>query len=121
MELKNDISFSEIMKKQQILREVHQWDPHIPENGMASLLWTYDEMGEVTAILKKKGWEGIMNDESVRSHFLEECADVMMYFFDMMDCYQVTPEEFAKAYREKNERNMNRSWSENIEMYEDRK
>ena len=93
------------------------WD-RTPENGPYSLLWSMDELGEAISIIKKKGSFGIMENPSVREHFIEEIADHMMYVLDMMECYSVTAEEFEKIYVKKFERNMGRSWSENAAMYE---
>jgi NTP pyrophosphatase (non-canonical NTP hydrolase) len=114
-----DFTISELIAKQQKLREAHDWDPHIPENGRNSLLWSVDELGEVIAIIKKKGDRAIIDNPVVRAHFVEEVADVIMYLCDMMDCYSITGEEFSAAYDAKWKRNMTRSWSENASLYED--
>ncbi len=90
----------------------------VPEMGHMSLLWSIDEIGEVIAILKKKGAAAIMENESVRAHFTEEIADVFMYLFDMMECYGITAEEFTEAYLTKFRRNMGRDWRENDALYE---
>ena len=90
----------------------------VPEMGHMSLLWSIDEMGEVIAILKKKGAGAVMENESVRAHFTEEIADVFMYLFDMMECYGITAEEFTAAYRKKYAHNMGRDWRENDALYE---
>jgi|GEM_PF-3419441 len=93
------------------------WD-RTPENGPFSLLWSMDELGEAISIIKKKGSFGIMENPSVREHFIEEVADHLMYVFDMMECYSITAEEFTDVYVKKFERNLGRSWSENRAMYE---
>ena len=89
-----------------------------PGGGPYSLLWSMDELGEAISIIKKKGSWGIMENQAVREHFIEEVADHLMYVFDMMECYSITAEEFETAYVKKFERNMGRSWSENRAMYE---
>jgi len=117
----SELSISELMKMQRELYEKHQdsWAPHTPEFGKDSLLWMVDELGEVIAIIKKKGHDAIMEDEHVRAHYLEECSDVLMYYLDMLDCYGIGAEELTKAFDKKWRRNMDRSWIENDAMYED--
>ena len=93
------------------------WD-RTPEGGPFSLLWSMDELGEAISIIKKKGSFAIMENPSVREHFIEEVADHLMYILDMMECYSITAEEFETVYTRKYERNLGRSWSENAAMYE---
>ena len=45
-----------------------------------------EEIGEVIAILKKKGSTAIAEDPAVREAFLGEMADVLMYFTTMFFC-----------------------------------
>ena len=59
-------------------------------------------------VIKKNGDGKIMDKEEVRTHFVEEMCDVLMYFNDVLLCYSITPEELKKAYQEKHEKNMNR-------------
>ena len=117
----SDLRISDLLRYQQALLEKHKndWNPHTPECGRESLLWSIDEIGEVIAIIKKKGDQAIMENEHVRAHFVEECSDVMMYFIDMLDCYGITAEEFSEAFEKKAKRNLNRTWEENDAMYED--
>ena len=75
---------------------------------MHKLLWLHGELGEVSEIIKKKGASKIMSDPEVRAHFVEEMCDVLMYYNDVLICYDITPEELEKAYRQKHEFNMNR-------------
>jgi hypothetical protein len=35
-------------------------------------------------------------------------CDVLMYYNDVLICYDITPDELEKAYRQKHEFNMNR-------------
>ena len=58
--------------------------------------------------MKKHGDQSILCDADVRGHFVEEMCDVLMYFNDVMLCYNVSPQEIARAYREKHCRNMER-------------
>ena len=98
---------------QQIQRELQakyqdKWGGLSPKVGRNQLLWMMIEAGEVADIIKKKGDQAIMDDPEIRAHFIEEMADVLMYFHDLMLCYNITPEDMANTYREKFERNMKR-------------
>ena len=85
-----------------------QWDALCPETGKNQLLWMIGEIGEVIDILKKHGAKAACSDEALRAHLIEEMADVLMYYNDVLLCYGVTPEEFAAVYRQKHETNLNR-------------
>ena len=63
---------------------------------------------KVAEIIKKNGHTAIMETPSVRAHFVEEMADVLMYYGDVMNCFAITPEELKAAYTEKFRRNMER-------------
>lgn len=78
-----------------------------------------EEVGECIAILKKKGDAAVVESPAVRARFLEEAADVMMYFTDMLLRYHVTPEEISRAYVEKHDRNVGRNYNKEYrEKYE---
>ena len=64
------------------------------------------EVGEVIDIVKKNGAEKAAQDTELRSCLVEEMADVLMYYNDVLLCYGITAEELKKAYMEKAERNM---------------
>ena len=49
-----------------------------------------------------------MTDKAVRKHFVEEMCDVMMYFNDVLLCYDIKPEELEKVYFEKHQKNLGR-------------
>jgi hypothetical protein len=70
----------------------------------------FEEMGEIVAIIKKRGENAIMQDETVRSAFTEELSDVLMYFVDLMLCYGVSAEELSNAFTIKHEKNMSRDF-----------
>ena len=76
-------------------------DDRTPEKAPLSILWSIDELGEAIAIIKKKGADGIMENETVRAHFIEEVADTFMYLFDMMNAYEISAEEFSDAFVKK--------------------
>lgn len=66
------------------------------------------EIGEVVDIVKKHGGEAASRDEALRAHLVEELADVLMYYTDVLLCYGVSPEELKRAYIGKFETNMKR-------------
>ena len=114
-----DIRISDLLRMQHTLAETKGWlGDRTPEHAPMSILWSIDELGEAIAIIKKKGSQAIMDNESVREHFVEEVADVFMYLVDMMESYGITAEEFSDAYVGKFRRNMGRDWHENDAMYE---
>ena len=85
-----------------------KWEPVCPRTGQNKVLWMICETGEVIDILKKKGYQQVMDDPDVRRDFVEELADVLMYYNDVMLCYGITPEELKQSYEAKFERNMTR-------------
>lgn len=99
-----------MQKMQQELQEKYKekWGGLPPEQARQKLLWLYGELGEVGDIIKKQGDEKILSDHAVRTHFIEEMCDVMMYFNDVMLCYHITPDELEKVYEEKHRFNMQR-------------
>ena len=114
-------TLSDLMDMQHALfaKHKHEWLPHAPESGRSYLLWSVEELGEMIAIIKKKGDEAIVANPAVRAHFVEEAADVLMYLMDTLDCYGITGEDLSDAYAAKFARNMQRDWQENKTMYED--
>ena len=98
----------EMQEMQNALQERYRdkWEPICPENGQNKLLWMIGEIGEVIDIIKKIGAEKAMTEK--RSELVEELADVLMYFNDVMTCYGITEDEIKQAYTQKFEKNMNR-------------
>lgn len=114
-----DVKISELMQMQHTLAAQKGWlKNRTPDKAHMSILWSIDELGEAIAIIKKKGADAIMENPSVREHYVEEVADVFMYLLDMMESYGITAEEFSDAYIAKFRRNMGRDWVENDTMYE---
>ena len=67
---------------------------------------------------KEKGERAITEDPEVRSHFVEEMSDVLMYFNDTLLRFGITPEEISEAYIEKHCKNMGRDYDAQYrEMY----
>ena len=48
------------------------------------------------------------HQEDIRKDLIEELADVLMYYNDILLCYDISSEELKTAYKEKFERNMKR-------------
>lgn len=115
-----DLSISEMMELQRALFSCHkgEWSPMEPEYGKDFLLYMVEEIGEVIAILKKKGSTAIAEDSAVREAFLEEMADVLMYYNDVLLRYHVTPEEISEAYKKKHKLDMSRDYEQEYkELY----
>lgn len=49
-----------------------------------------------------------MGQGKVRDDFIEEMADVLMCFNDILLCFDIQPAEFEAVYRAKHERNLTR-------------
>ena len=105
-----DLTFSEILDMQQALQDQykHKWEPISPETGKNKLLWMVGEIGEVVDIVKKNGGTKAASDPTLRDSLVEEMADVLMYYNDVMLCYGISAEELKQAYRKKFERNLTR-------------
>lgn len=105
-----DFGFLQMQRIQRELQEKYRgkWTPLSPETGQNSLLWLMIELGEVADIIKKKGSAKVMEDSSVRADFIEELADVLMYYNDVMLCFGISVEELKGIYLEKHRRNMER-------------
>lgn len=87
-----------------------KWSPMEPQYAKNFVLYMVEEIGEVISIIKKKKDDEIMNNPEVREHFIEEMGDVLMYFSDVLNRYNITPEEFAKEYIKKHNKNLNRDY-----------
>lgn len=66
------------------------------------------EIGEVIDNVKKHGGEIACTDPELRKQLIEELADVLMYYNDVLLCYGITADELKQSYEEKFERNMKR-------------
>ena len=105
-----DFGMNEMQEMQRQLQDQYKgkWDPIGPETGKNKLLWMIGETGEVIDIVKKNGGTKAAQDPDLRKDLVEEMADVLMYYNDVMLCYGITPEELKAAYTEKFEKNMKR-------------
>jgi len=106
----DDFGLKEMLEMQTALqnRYKHKWEPIGPETGQNKLLWMVGEIGEVIDIVKKNGGPQVAADPVLRKQLVEEMADVLMYYNDVMLCYGITPEELGQTYRAKFQKNMNR-------------
>ena len=105
-----DFGIDEMQQMQRALQEKYKdiWPPVGPDRGKDQLLWMIGEIGEVVDIVKKHGGEAASRDEALRGHLVEELADVLMYYTDVLLCYGVSPAELKHAYTSKFETNMHR-------------
>lgn len=112
-----DLSISHMMQLQKELFEPHKdkWSPMEPEYGKEFILYVVEEIGEVIAILKKKGSDAVIEDPAVRKAFLSEMADVLMYYHDVLLRFHVTPEEISEAYLLKHGYDMSRNYTKEYE------
>ena len=106
----SNFSINEMQSMQKELQDKYKekWERICPETGKNKFLWMIGEIGEVIDIIKKNGDKSAVADSSVRVHLIEEMADVLMYYNDVMLCYGITEDELKQAYIEKFQKNMKR-------------
>lgn len=105
-----DFGINEMLKMQKELQEKYKdkWEPISPEAGKNKMLWMIGEIGEVIDIVKKNGGAKASSDTDLRKELVEELADVLMYFNDILLCYGISADELKESYTNKFERNMKR-------------
>ena len=105
-----DFTIGQMQQMQKALQEKykHIWEPICPEIGQNKLLWMVGELGEVIDIVKKNGGQQACTDPELRRDLIEEMADVLMYYNDVLLCYGITADELKQAYTEKFQKNMTR-------------
>lgn len=105
-----DFSINEMQEMQRKLQDKYKdkWAPICPETGKDKMLWMIGEIGEVIDIVKKHGGTKAAADIDLRKELVEELADVLMYYNDIMLCYNITAEELKQVYSEKFQKNMKR-------------
>ena len=113
------MTIQELMDIQLALQEKYKgiWEGDSPETAKHHLLYAVEEIGEVSAILKKRSPKAVVDDPAVRAHFCEEMADVFMYLMDVLICCHVPAEEFEAAYRAKADRNLKRDFQGEHKSY----
>ncbi len=106
----SDFGINEMLDMQKELQEKYKdkWEAISPDAGKHKLLWMIGEVGEVIDIVKKNGGEKAAADTKLREHLVEELADVLMYFNDVLLCYGISADELKDSYVRKFERNMKR-------------
>lgn len=106
----SNFSINEMQSMQKELQDKYKekWERICPETCKNKFLWMIGEIGEVIDIIKKNGDKSAVADSSVREHLIEEMADVLMYYNDVMLCYGITEDELKQAYIEKFQKNMKR-------------
>ncbi len=115
-----DLSISEMQKMQLDLYEKNKekWGEMKPNDAKSHMLYMIEEIGECISIIKKKGIASIMENQDVRSRFLEEITDVQNYYIEILNRLKITPEEYSNAYIEKHNINMKRNYEkDNKEKY----
>lgn len=106
----DDFSINEMLDMQKRLQEKYKdkWETLSPETGKNNLLWMVGEIGEVIDIIKKHGDVKASDDAALRNDLVEEMADVLMHYNDVMICYGISADELNQAYTAKFEKNMTR-------------
>ncbi len=105
-----DFSIDEMQEMQKILQDKykHKWEQISPDTGKNKLLWMIGEIGEVIDIIKKNGDDNANGNTETRKHLVEELADVLMYYNDVLLCFGITSDELKQVYTEKFKKNMER-------------
>lgn len=106
----SDFGLNEMLTMQRELQDQYKdkWEPISPKAGKHKLLWMIGEIGEVIDIIKKSGSENAVSDNTLREKLVEELADVLMYYNDVLLCYRVTADELKQSYINKFQKNMTR-------------
>mgnify|MGYP002589012348 FL=1 len=109
-ETMGDFTIEDMLAIQQALQEKYKdkWETICPEAGKHKLLWLLGEVGEVIDIIKKNGDQKAVEDLDLRQHLVEEMADVLMYYNDVLLCYGIQEQELKAAYIAKFKKNMTR-------------
>lgn len=104
------LDIERIFELRETLRSKNGWEYSI-QTLKDQTLNLIGEVGEVTDIYKKKGVEKISTDEAIREHFTEEMVDVLFYYFNMLMCAGITPEELEAEFLKKHNEVMNRDFA----------
>ena len=98
-----DFSVNEMLDMQKRLQDKYRdkWEALSPQAGKHKLLWMIGEIGEVIDLVKKHGDIKASHDVESRKDLVEEMADVLMYYNDVMLCYGISADELKQAYTAK--------------------
>ncbi len=110
--MEKPIDIAEMLNMSRELWEKNKdkWSPMSPEYGRDFILYMIEEVGEVISIVKKKGEAQIMEDSQIRERFVEEMCDVMMYYSDVLNRFEISQEEYSRIYRDKFRKNVGRDF-----------
>ncbi len=99
-----------MLEMQRILQDKYKdkWEAISPETGKNKMLWMIGKIGEVIDIVKQNGGTKASTEPDLRKDLVEELADVLMYFNDILLCYGISAEELKQSYTNKFEKNMKR-------------
>lgn len=105
-----DFGINEMLAMQKELQDKYKdkWEQISPEVEQNKWLWMIGEIGEVIDIIKKNGSEKAVSDSILREKLIEELADVLMYYNDVLLCYGITTDELKHSYTNKFKKNMTR-------------
>lgn len=106
----SDLTIKEMLTMQKQLQDKYKdkWEAISPEAGKHKLLWMIGEIGEVIDIIKKNGDTKVVEDSELKKQLIEEMADVLMYYNDVLLCYNISEDELKEAHISKFEKNMKR-------------
>lgn len=106
----SDFTINEMKEMQEKLQNNYKdkWESISPEVGKNKLLWMIGEIGEVIDIVKKHDGALANQDTDVRQELIEELADVLMYYNDILLCYNISSDELKSVYIDKFNKNMKR-------------
>lgn len=106
----SDLSVKDMLDMQRVLQEKYKdkWETIGPAAGKHKLLWMIGEIGEVIDIIKKNGDTESVSNSELRKHLVEEMADILMYYTDVLLCYGIGEDELRDVYTAKFEKNLNR-------------
>lgn len=108
--MSDDFGFSQMQNIQKELQDKYKdkWEKLTPCEGKNKLFYMMIECAEAADIIKKEGVLQIAENPEIRKRFIEEMCDVMMYYNDILLCYDISVEELKEIYLKKHHRNMNR-------------
>jgi len=105
----NNISILDALNKSKELSDKHEW-PRNTDEAKLLMLYMIEELGESIALIKKKKNQDLLVDGLHRERFVEELTDVFMYYTDILNCYNISSEEFSNAYLKKMNKNLKRDY-----------
>ncbi|AQW59332.1 MazG nucleotide pyrophosphohydrolase domain-containing protein [Vibrio owensii] len=118
--MKKDLRISDALGMSQELwnKNKDKWAPMEPEHANTFILYMIEEIGEVISIVKKKNVDDLMATGLTRDHLVEELSDVLMYFSDVLNRFDISADELTGAYLKKHDKNMGRDFeSEHKQSY----